>query len=60
VRLDFATWVERMRTPKIQIDAIRALQSAMSASVSRYFDIGPDGSFTLDVATFQMSKARAR
>ena len=47
-----------MRTPKIQIDAIRALQSAMSANVRQYFDIGPDGSFTLDVATFQMSKAR--
>jgi SAM-dependent methyltransferase len=60
VRLDFASWVERMRTPKIQIDAIRALQSAMSASVSQYFDIGPDGSFTLDVATFRASKARAR
>jgi SAM-dependent methyltransferase len=58
VRLDFATWVERMRTPKNQIDAIRSLQSAMSASVRQYFDIGPDGSFTLDVATFQMSKAR--
>jgi SAM-dependent methyltransferase len=57
VRLDFATWVERMRAPKIQVDAIRALQSAMSASVRQYFDIGPDGSFTLDVATFQASKA---
>jgi hypothetical protein len=32
----------------------------MSASVSQYFDIGPDGSFTLDVATFRASKARAR
>jgi hypothetical protein len=46
-----------MRTPKIQVDAIRALQAAMSESVRQYFAIGPDGSFTLDVAMFQASKA---
>jgi SAM-dependent methyltransferase len=57
VRLDFATWVERMRTPKLQVDAIRALQAAMSESVARYFEIGADGSFTLDVALFQAAKA---
>jgi ubiquinone/menaquinone biosynthesis C-methylase UbiE len=52
VRLDFVSWVERMRTPKIQVEAIRALQIAMSESVTRHFDIGSDGSFTLDVAMF--------
>jgi SAM-dependent methyltransferase len=57
VRLDFRSWVERMRTPKVQIDAIRALQEAMSARVTRYFDIAADGSFTLDVGMFQASKA---
>lgn len=57
VRLDFASWVERMRTPKVQVDAIRALQAAMSESVTRYFGIGPDGSFDLDVGLFQASKA---
>jgi SAM-dependent methyltransferase len=57
VRLDFATWVERMCTPRIQIDAIRALQVAMSETVTQYFAIGPDGSFTLDVGMFQASKA---
>jgi SAM-dependent methyltransferase len=57
VRLDFATWVERMRTPKVQVDAIRALQAVMSESVTRHFDIAPDGSFTLDLALFQASKA---
>jgi SAM-dependent methyltransferase len=57
VRLDFATWVERMRTPKLQVDAIHALQAAMSESVARYFEIGADGSFTLDVALFQAAKA---
>jgi SAM-dependent methyltransferase len=56
VRLDFAVWIERMRTPKVQADAIRALQAAMTESVVRHFDIGPDGSFTLDVVLFQASK----
>jgi SAM-dependent methyltransferase len=59
VRLDFAVWIERMRTPKVQADAIRALQAAMTESVVRHFDIGPDGSFTLDVVLFQASKPAA-
>jgi len=56
VRLVFATWVERMATPKAQADAIRALQAAMSASVTRHFAIEPDGSFTIDVAAFEAVK----
>jgi ubiquinone/menaquinone biosynthesis C-methylase UbiE len=57
VRLVFKTWVERMATPKMQVDAIRALQAAMSESVTRYFETEPDGSFTIDVAMFQSVKA---
>jgi ubiquinone/menaquinone biosynthesis C-methylase UbiE len=57
LRLDFTCWVERMGTPKIHVDAIRALQRASSESVVRYFGIGPDGSFNLDVALFEASKA---
>jgi SAM-dependent methyltransferase len=56
VRLDFASWVARMRTPQLQIDAIRALQQAMSESVTRYFAIGDDGSFDLDVALMAATK----
>jgi len=56
IRLEFASWIERMRTPKLQADAIRALQAAMSESVTRYFDFGADGSFNLDVAVFRASK----
>jgi SAM-dependent methyltransferase len=59
VRLEFAVWVERMRTPTVQVDAIRALQSAASAEVTRHFGIGPDGSFDLDVAMFQASRSEA-
>jgi SAM-dependent methyltransferase len=56
VRLEFAVWIERMKTPKLQADAIRAIQAAMSEPVVRHFDIGPDGSFTLDVVLFQALK----
>jgi len=56
LRLDFASWIERMRTPELQRDAIRALQSAMSDRVARYFAIEPDGSFTIDVALFVAAK----
>lgn len=59
VRLGFASWVERMRTPKVQVDAIRALQAAVSPSVTRYFATEPDGSFCIDVALFEASKPAA-
>jgi SAM-dependent methyltransferase len=57
VRLVFKTWVERMATPTVQVDAIRALQAAMSESVRRHFETEPDGSFTLDMAMFNCAKA---
>lgn len=59
VRLDFASWVERMRTPAAQVAAIRALQAVMSESVVRHFAIAGDGSFTLDVALFQAGRPAA-
>lgn len=57
LHLEFTSWIERIRTPQVQADAIRALQAAMSASVTRYFEIEPDGSFCIDVALFQASRA---
>jgi len=56
VRLEFAVWVQRMRTPPVQVEAIRAIQGAVSGGVARHFGIGPDGSFDLDVALFQAAK----
>jgi ubiquinone/menaquinone biosynthesis C-methylase UbiE len=55
LRMHFAVWTERMRTPKVQSDAIRALQQAMSETVTRYFDIDAEGSFDLDIAFIQAS-----
>lgn len=57
LRLEFASWVARIRTPLLQIDAIRALHAAMPESVARHFAVEPDGSFCLDVAFFQAAKA---
>jgi ubiquinone/menaquinone biosynthesis C-methylase UbiE len=55
LRMNFAVWTQRMQTPKVQSDAIRALQQAMSETVTRYFAIDADGSFDLDVAFIQAS-----
>jgi hypothetical protein len=54
--LDFKGWVERMHTPKVQTNAIRALQAAVSPEVIRYFETAPDGSFSIDIAMFEASK----
>jgi hypothetical protein len=56
VRLDMKSWLERMRTPPLQAEAIRALEAAMSASVTRHFAIEADGSFTIDVLTVFATK----
>ncbi|HEV8016668.1 MAG TPA: class I SAM-dependent methyltransferase [Stellaceae bacterium] len=56
LRLDIVSWLERMRTPPLQADAIRALQAAMSDSVRHYFAIEADGSFTIDVLTLVAAK----
>jgi ubiquinone/menaquinone biosynthesis C-methylase UbiE len=55
LRLDYPTWVERMRTPEAHRIAIRSLQQTVSTETARYFAIEPDGSFTLD--TLQIEAA---
>lgn len=49
VRMDYPTWIARMRTPDENARAIRALQNAASAETKAYFAIEDDGSFMLDV-----------
>lgn len=53
IRMEFASWVQRMRTPQPHIDAIRSLQTHAPAEVQRHFDIEPDGSFMLDVIVIE-------
>ncbi len=45
-RLEFAPWVQRMRTPEALIVAIRLLQTGAPAEVQRALNIESDGSFT--------------
>jgi SAM-dependent methyltransferase len=56
LHLDFEPWVSRMRTPKVLVEAIRALQAAASETVARHFAIEADGSFTLDVLLLEAMK----
>ena len=56
LRMEFASWVSRMRTPVELATAIRALQSAMAEPVRRHFAIEADGSFMIDVATFEVAR----
>jgi ubiquinone/menaquinone biosynthesis C-methylase UbiE len=45
-RLEFSSWVQRMRTPEALITAIRMLQTAAPSEVQRALNIEADGSFT--------------
>lgn len=49
LRMEFANWVARMRTPETNARAIRALQVAASEETRRHYVIEADGSFMLDV-----------
>lgn len=53
LRMDFADWTARMRTPPEQIAAIRVLQRITSAEVEAQFAIEPDGSFTIDTVLIE-------
>jgi SAM-dependent methyltransferase len=53
IRIDFPSWIARMRTPAVQAEAVRALQAAASEEVRRHFAIEADGSFQLDVMVLE-------
>ncbi len=46
--LEFASWIERMNTPRVRTDAIRSLQQTLSHEVVNYFEITPQGDLTVD------------
>lgn len=56
--LNFASWVERMRTPAVLCEAIRLYQESASAEVKTWFALQEDGSFTSDTIMFEAHKAR--
>lgn len=49
LRLEFTSWVTRMRTPELMQQAIRALQQGVGHEVRQHFAVEDDGSFTVDV-----------
>jgi SAM-dependent methyltransferase len=53
LRLEFTSWVTRMRTPDLYIGAIRGLQANMPSEVTDYLELEPDGSFTIDTLTIE-------
>ncbi|WP_395328063.1 methyltransferase domain-containing protein [Novosphingobium sp. BL-8H] len=53
LRMDFATWTARMRTPPERVAAIRTLQAVAPAEVAAWFGIEADGSFTIDTVTIE-------
>lgn len=55
LRMDFKSWVARTKTPSERVAAIRSLQQAAPDEVMRYFGIEADGSFTIDVSSFQVA-----
>jgi SAM-dependent methyltransferase len=57
IRLDFTAWMTRMRTPAKLVDAIRELQTTVTADATRYFETADDGSFSIDVALFETAAA---
>jgi len=57
IRLDFAAWVGRMKTPDVHVAAIRSLQQRASREVTGHFEIADDGSFSLDTALIAATKA---
>lgn len=48
LRLEFASWIERMKTPESHVLAIRSLQRRAGSEVTEHFAIEDDGSFTVD------------
>ncbi len=56
LRLEFASWTERIGTPASLSAAIRLLQRSVSDTVSGHFAVEADGSFSVDVALLRFTK----
>lgn len=57
IRLEFGSWVTRIRTGELHVAAIRSLQAGAPDEVVRRFAIEPDGSFRLDTLMLVMRPA---
>jgi SAM-dependent methyltransferase len=52
LRMEFAVWTARTRTPAVHAEAIRSMQVTAPAAVREHFRIDAEGSFDLEAATF--------
>ncbi|MCJ2184985.1 methyltransferase domain-containing protein [Novosphingobium sp. 1949] len=59
LRLEWSSWVKRMRTSDLHCDAIRSLQLRAPSATRAYFEIEPDGSFSVDTVQIEASACRA-
>ncbi len=57
LRLEFASWVERMRTPRTRVEVIRELQSSAAREVQEALGLEADGAFTVRTGLFWARKA---
>lgn len=48
LRLEFSSWIKRMNTAEVHVQAIRSLQARASTEVAQHFAFESDGSFTVD------------
>ncbi|SHO60558.1 Methyltransferase domain-containing protein [Pseudoxanthobacter soli DSM 19599] len=53
LRLEFAPWIARIRTPAVHAEAIRSLQDMAPDEARHHFEFEDDGSFTLDTMTLE-------
>jgi SAM-dependent methyltransferase len=53
LRLDFPSWIGRMQTVPAHVAAIRSLQQGLPDDLAAAFAVEADGSFTVDIATFE-------
>ncbi|MFL9922792.1 methyltransferase domain-containing protein [Herbaspirillum lusitanum] len=56
LRLEFTSWVARMRTPADNITAIKALWNSAPGEVKTYFELDDQYSFSIDVAMLDARK----
>ena len=56
MRLDFTSWVERMRTPADRVAVIRSMQEAAPQEVRKALRIEADGSFTIQTGLLWLRK----
>jgi ubiquinone/menaquinone biosynthesis C-methylase UbiE len=53
LRMQFDEWIARMRTPADRASVIKGLLHGAPEEVRRHFNVEPDGSFTIDVMSFE-------